>query len=68
MVTALVAAGVGTLAAWALVAGPMHAIWTFLPWPLLLTTSGAVGLTIGLGLLGTWRALGAKPAPYLRSE
>ncbi len=62
LVTASVAAGVGTLAAWALVTGPMRAGWTFLPWPLLLTASGAVGLTIGLGLLGTWRALGAKPA------
>jgi putative ABC transport system permease protein len=46
----------------------MNAGWTFLPWPLLLTASGAVGLTIVLGLTGTWRALGAKPAPYLRGE
>ncbi len=68
MVTASVAAGVGTLAAWALVTGPMRAGWTFLPWPLLLTVSGAVGMTLGFGLLGTWRALLAKPAHYLRSE
>ncbi len=68
LVTASVAAGVGTLAAWALVTGPMRAGWTFLPWPLLLTAAGAVGLTIGLGLAGTWRALGAKPAAYLRGN
>jgi putative ABC transport system permease protein len=67
-ITALLAAGLGTLAAWALVTGPMHAGWTFLAWPLLLTASGAVGLTTLLGLAGTWRALGAKPAPYLRGE
>ncbi|MGD9614133.1 MAG: ABC transporter permease [Alphaproteobacteria bacterium] len=68
LVTAAIACGIGTLAAWALVTGPMNAGWTFLPWPLLLTASGAVGLTVVLGLAGTWRALGAKPAPYLRSE
>ena len=68
LVTAAIAAGIGTLAAWALVTGPMHAGWTFLPGPLLLTASGAVGLTVALGLAGTWRALGAKPAPYLRGE
>ncbi|HEX2151597.1 MAG TPA: FtsX-like permease family protein [Stellaceae bacterium] len=67
-VTAGIASVIGTLAAWALVTGPMNAGWTFLPWPLLLTASGAVGLTIVLGLTGTWRALGAKPAPYLRGE
>jgi putative ABC transport system permease protein len=27
----------------------------------------AVVLTIGLGLIGTWRALGQKPAPVLRN-
>ena len=68
LVTAAVASGIGTLAAWALVTGPMKAGWIFLPGPLLLTAAGAVGLTILLGLAGTWRALGAKPAPYLRGE
>jgi putative ABC transport system permease protein len=28
--------------------------------------AGAVIVTICLGLLGTWRALGRKPGPYLR--
>ena len=46
----------------------MKAGWVFLPGPLLLTAAGAVGLTIVLGFAGTWRALGAKPAPYLRGE
>jgi putative ABC transport system permease protein len=67
-VTAGIAAGIGTLAAWALVTGPMNSVWIFLPRPLLMTASAAVGLTIVLGLGGTWRALGTKPAPYLRGE
>ena len=68
LVTAAVASGIGTLAAWALVTGPMKTGWIFLPGPLLLTAAGAVGLTILLGLAGTWRALAVKPAPYLRGE
>jgi putative ABC transport system permease protein len=62
------AAGVGTLAAWALVTGPMKSGWTFLPGPLLLTAAAAIVLVGGLGFAGTWRALGAKPARYLREE
>ena len=68
LVTALVAAGVGTLAAYALVTGPMHSEWVFLPGPLAAIVGLAVILTLILGFAGTWRALGAKPAPYLRNE
>ncbi|HTV89167.1 MAG TPA: FtsX-like permease family protein [Stellaceae bacterium] len=68
LAAAAVAAAVGTLAAWALVTGPMKMAWTFLPGPLLLTAAGAVALTLALGLAGTWHALGAKPARYLRQE
>jgi putative ABC transport system permease protein len=28
----------------------------------------ALALTIGIGLLGTWRVLGQKAAPVLRTE
>jgi putative ABC transport system permease protein len=65
---ALVASAIGTLAAWAVVTGPMNGSWTFLPVPLLLTGTAAVALTLALGLAGTWRALGAKPATYLHDE
>jgi putative ABC transport system permease protein len=68
LATALVAAGVGTLAAWGLVTGPLKTDWAFLPGPLLLTAAGAVVLTLLCGFAGTWRALAAKPARYLRSE
>jgi putative ABC transport system permease protein len=42
--------------------------WTFLPAPLLSTVTLAALLTAALGFAGTWRALGAKPASYLRNE
>jgi putative ABC transport system permease protein len=32
----------------------------------LIAAAAAVALAILLGLLGTWRILGQKPAPYLR--
>ncbi len=66
--TALVAAAIGTLTAWALVTGPMKSSWTFFPLPLLVTAAAAVVLTLAVGLAGTWWALGAKPAGYLRNE
>jgi putative ABC transport system permease protein len=68
LATALVAAGFGTLAAYALVTGPMHSGWTFLPGPLLAIASGAVLVSLLIGFAGTWFALGAKPAPFLRNE
>jgi putative ABC transport system permease protein len=42
--------------------------WVFLPVPLLWTVVLATLLTLALGFAATWRALGAKPAPYLRNE
>ena len=62
------AAAIGTLAAYAVVVGPMRAEWVFLFWPLGSTVLIAVAVTLGVGFAGTWRALGAKPAPYLRNE
>ena len=68
LVTAIVAAGLGTLAAYALVIGPMRSEWVFLPAPLAMILGLAVVLTLVLGFAGTWHALGAKPAAYLRNE
>ena len=65
---ALIAAAAGTLAAYGLIAGAMQAEFVFLPATLALTVLGAVFLTVALGLLGTYRALGAPAAPVLRSE
>ena len=68
LLTALVAAAIGTLAAYVLVTGPLKSEWVFLAAPVLLTAGLGVLLTLVLGFAGTWRALGAKPAPYLRNE
>ena len=65
---AVIAAGAGTLAAYALIVGPMQAEFVFLPLTLALTVFGAVALTVILGLLGTYSALSAPAAPVLRSE
>ena len=68
LLASLIAGVLGTVAAYFLVTGPMKTEWVFLPVPLLWTLGLAVLLTLGLGFAGTWRALGAKPAPYLRNE
>ena len=68
LLAALIAGVLGTVAAYFLVTGPMKTEWVFLPVPLLWTLGLAILLTLGLGFAGTWRALGAKPAPYLRNE
>ena len=66
--SALVAGTLGTVAAYFLVTRLMKAEWVFLPAPLLWTVALATLLTLTLGFAGTWRALGIKPAPFLRNE
>src|SRR5437868_11129619 len=68
MLAALVAGALGTIAAYFLVTRLMKLDWVFLPVPLLSTVTLAALLTAALGFAGTWRALGAKPASYLRNE
>jgi putative ABC transport system permease protein len=68
LLTALLACVLGTLAAYLLVTRLMKIDWVFLPAPLVWTLALATLLTLVLGFAGTWRALGAKAAPYLRNE
>ena len=68
VITAIVAAGIGTIAAYGLVTGPMRSEWVFLPGPVAGILVLGVVLTLALGFAGTWRALGARPAAYLRNE
>jgi putative ABC transport system permease protein len=65
---ALIAAAAGSLAAYGLIVGAMQAEFVFLPATLAITVLGAVFLTVTLGLLGTYQALGAPAAPVLRRE
>jgi putative ABC transport system permease protein len=58
----------GSLTAWGVVQGLLH--MRFVPdLPLaVLTVLCGVGVSLVMGLLGTWRVLGRKAAPYLRNE
>jgi putative ABC transport system permease protein len=66
--SAVVGAVVGTLAAYAVVTRLLRTDWSFLAGPLLWTTAAATLLALAFGIAGTWRALGAAPAAYLRNE
>jgi putative ABC transport system permease protein len=66
--TALVAGFAGTVAAWVVITRLMELPWHFLPGTLALTILLATLVTVGLGLLGTWRALSVPSAPVLRVD
>ncbi|MBT6093281.1 MAG: FtsX-like permease family protein [Rhodospirillaceae bacterium] len=68
LVTGTLAAGVGTLTAWAVVKFLMRMEWTFMPGTLAATLGVCVFVTLAVGFLGTWRALGASAAPFLRND
>ncbi|HXP31842.1 MAG TPA: FtsX-like permease family protein [Stellaceae bacterium] len=68
LAAAVLAAGIGTLAAWLVLTRVMGTEWSFRPGAVAATVALATLLTLFLGYAGTWRALGAKPAPYLRNE
>jgi putative ABC transport system permease protein len=57
----------GSLAGWLIVTELMHLPFAWLPVPALAATFGAVTVTVTLGLIGTYSALGQKPAPVLRN-
>jgi putative ABC transport system permease protein len=66
LATALVGVAAGSVAAWLVMTEVMNLGFTWLPLPALAATLGAAGLTIAFGLIGTFSALGQKPAPVLR--
>ncbi|MGD0634136.1 MAG: FtsX-like permease family protein [Beijerinckiaceae bacterium] len=67
LVTAVFGVLAGTGAAYGVVTKVMQLDFVFF-WPQAILSAGAaLLLTIGLGLAGTWRILGRKPAPYLRN-
>ncbi|WP_306117143.1 MULTISPECIES: ABC transporter permease [unclassified Roseitalea] len=67
LATALFALLAGGLAAWFVVTRIMELGWSFRPEIALATVIAALVLTVGFGLLGTWRVLGQKAAPVLRN-
>jgi putative ABC transport system permease protein len=68
LVTALIAAVIGSLAGWVIVTQVMGVGFTFLPGAVALTLAIAVAVTLLFGFAGTFRALSVKAAPMLRNE
>ena len=68
LVTGVIAAAAGTLTAWGVTTRVLDQDWTFLPGTVAGTVGFCVALTLSLGLVGTWRALGESAAPHLRNE
>jgi putative ABC transport system permease protein len=68
LITALIAAIIGTVTSWAVVTLVMHSDWTFLPPAVITTALISTAITLAFGFIGTWRALGQKAAPLLRND
>jgi putative ABC transport system permease protein len=67
LATAVFALAAGGIAAWFVVARVMNLPSTFSPAVAVSTIAVALVLTVGIGLIGTWRVLGHKAAPVLRN-
>jgi putative ABC transport system permease protein len=65
--TALMGTLAGSLAAWMVVTRVMNLTYVWLPLPALAAACGALVITIAFGLIGTFGALGQKPASVLRN-
>jgi putative ABC transport system permease protein len=67
LVTAVFGVAVGSIAAFFVVRDVMTLSFVWLPAPAIAAAVGALVVTVTLGLLGTFTALGHKPAPVLRN-
>jgi len=67
LATALFGVAAGAAAAALVITQVMNLRYFWLPGPALVAAAGAVAVTVVLGLIGTFRALGQKPAPVLRA-
>jgi len=68
LVTGVIAAAAGTATAWGVTTRVLDQEWEFLPEVVATTIAFCILLVLGLGLVGTWRALGESSSPYLRNE
>lgn len=68
LVTASLAAIVGSIAAWAVLRFLMHIDWVLLPQTIAVTVIGATVIILAIGVAGTWHTLGQKTAPLLRND
>jgi putative ABC transport system permease protein len=67
LATALFGVAAGSIAAAIVITQVMNLTFTWLPGPALAAAAGAVVAAVLLGLIGTFTALGQKPAPVLRA-
>ncbi len=68
LVTAVFGILAGSLAARVIVVRVMDFTFRFAWEPAAVAALGALVLTVGLGLVGTWRILGERPASHLRTQ
>jgi putative ABC transport system permease protein len=67
LATGLFGVAVGSTAGWLVVSELMTLPFAWMPAPAFAAALGALLITVSLGLAGTFRALGQKPAPVLRN-
>jgi putative ABC transport system permease protein len=68
LIAGAISAVIGSLSSMGILRGLMHVPFTLHPGIIVMTIILGVVLTLLLGLLGTWKALGQRPAAYLRDE
>ena len=68
LITAVLAAILGTIIAYLFITRVMEGDWRLAPVTIAATALIGMALTLLIGLAGTWRALGQRPAQYLRNE
>jgi putative ABC transport system permease protein len=67
LATAIFGVAAGSIAGSLIVSEVMNFKFTWIPGPPIAAALGALILTVGFGLIGTFSALGQKPAPVLRN-
>lgn len=67
LVTGVIALGLGAVAGWVVVDTVMDMDFVLLPGAMAATVAASIMVTVFFGLLGTWRALSARPAVVLRA-
>jgi putative ABC transport system permease protein len=67
LATAAISAVLGTVVAWAVVTRIMSLGWSFMPGTVLGVAALSTLVTLAAGFIGTWHALGRKPAALLRN-
>ncbi|MFV3076581.1 ABC transporter permease [Niveispirillum fermenti] len=68
LITAAVAGMLGTVVAWVVIREVMDFDFVFIPQAVFATTLLCTAITLTLGFIGTWRALGQPAAPVLRID